>query len=127
MFTRNVVRWTPRILSVVFVVFLSLFATDVFSQGITVSSVIGFAIHLIPSLALLIGVLFAWRYPLIGTTIFGGFGVWYIWEAGFGRPWTWYAVILAPAVLVAVLFALEWHFARKEKEQSIENVKESTQ
>ena len=105
---------SPRILSLLFVGFLSLFALDVFNEYQGWELVIAFFIHLIPSLVLLIGVIIAWRYSIVGTVIFFGFTAWYLWEAGFDRPWSWYAVIVGPALIVGCLYLADW-LVRKKK------------
>jgi len=40
--------------------------------------------------------------------IFLGLAVFYVLAIGFNRPWSWYAGISGPAVLVGILFLLSW-------------------
>ena len=64
-------KWFPRILSIVFILFLSLFATDVFlMEGPLFQKIAGFLIHLIPSFCLLFFLLVAWRKPKEGGYLF---------------------------------------------------------
>lgn len=104
----KILRWVPRLLSLAFVLFLSLFALDVFSEYPGAEAILPLLIHLIPSFALLAAVLAAWRYEWIGGLVFLGFAAWYVWEAGPGRPWSWYALIAGPAALTGALFFASW-------------------
>jgi hypothetical protein len=104
----KILFWLPRILSIGFVIFLSLFALDVFSEDIGWNVVLPLFMHLIPSLILIAAVLVAWKYDLVGVVIFLGFAVFYIFMAGFGRPWSWYATISGPSAFVGILFFLNW-------------------
>lgn len=107
--------FTPRVASFVFVVFISIFAFDVFEQYSGWELALAFFMHLIPSLALLVLAFVAWRYALVGAIAFLGFAVWYIWWAGIGRPWSWYASIALPAAFVGILYFLSWLRSRKQK------------
>jgi len=105
---KKIIYWLPRILSLLFVAFLSLFALDVFSEYSGWAVVLPLAIHLIPSLVLFVAVLVAWKYDWVGATIFIGFAAFYVYTAGFNRPWSWYASISGPSAIVGILFILSW-------------------
>ena len=54
-----------------FILFVSLFAADAFSPGLTIWQQLGaFVIHLIPSFILLTFLIVAWKWELIGGIIF---------------------------------------------------------
>ncbi|MFH1832858.1 MAG: hypothetical protein ABH816_01640 [Candidatus Levyibacteriota bacterium] len=107
-------HWAPRILSFLYVLFLSLFALDVFSEYSGWAVVLPLFIHLIPSFILLIVVAISWRYEIVGAVIFFGFALFYIYAVGFDRPWSWYAGISGPAGIVGILFFLSW-IGKKKK------------
>ncbi len=109
----KVIRWLPRILSIGFVLFLSLFSLDVFSEYSGWSAVLPFLIHLIPSFILLGVVLISLKYDLVGAVVFFGFAVFYVFAVGFGRPWSWYAFISGPAIIVGILFLISWFQNKK--------------
>ncbi len=68
---KNILHWSPRILGILAILFLSLFALDSFGPGLTLWQQIGaFLIHLIPSFVLLIMLLIAWKWELIGGILF---------------------------------------------------------
>ena len=118
----RVLYWTPRIASLLFVAFVSVFALDVFGEYRGMELAIALFMHLVPSLVLLAATLVAWRYDLFGAAAFIGFAFWYIWWAGFDRPWNWYASIAAPAALVGFLYALHWFLARGKNASTEKNI-----
>jgi hypothetical protein len=105
---KNVIHWLPRILGIGFVLFLSVFALDVFDNGLSWNAVLGFLIHLIPSFVLLALLFVAWKYDLAGAIIFLSAALLYVYLVGLDRHWSWYAGISGPAALVGVLFFLSW-------------------
>lgn len=113
---KRVIHWSPRILSLGFVLFLSLFALDVFGEYSGWELILAFSMHLLPSLVLLAAVIISWKCDLIGAIVFFSFAVLYVKLAGFGRPWTWYAFISGPALIVSSLFLLSWFQKRKMSE-----------
>lgn len=69
-------HWFPRILCILAILFISLFAADAFNPGFTIWQQLGaFLMHLIPSFVLLAFLLVAWRWELIGGIIFTVIGV----------------------------------------------------
>ena len=67
----KVIHWLPRIICILAILFISLFALDAFEHGITIWQKIGaFLVHLIPSFILLIFLTIAWKWEFIGGIIF---------------------------------------------------------
>jgi peptidoglycan/LPS O-acetylase OafA/YrhL len=63
--------WLPRLLGLVAILFISLFALDAFSpEKSTFRQLFDFFMHMIPSLLLLIVLLIAWKKELIGGILF---------------------------------------------------------
>jgi len=61
----------PRIIGILAILFISLFALDAFQPGLTVWQQIGaFLLHLIPSFILTILLIIAWKWEYIGGIIF---------------------------------------------------------
>jgi len=68
---RNLLFWLPRGLALAFIGFLSLFSLDVFEmQAPLPQLLLGFLIHSIPSILLLIALLVAWKKEKIGGVLF---------------------------------------------------------
>lgn len=104
----KIIYWLPRILSIAFVLFLSLFALDVFGEYSGWQAVLGFLIHLLPSFVLLAVILISWKYDLVGAIVFLCFAIFYVFLVGFDRPWSWYVGISCPSAVVGILFFLSW-------------------
>lgn len=67
----KIAHWLPRIISILAVLFISLFALDAFDSKLTLWQQIGgFFIHLIPSFVLLVICILAWKKELIGGILF---------------------------------------------------------
>ena len=111
--SQKILTWAPRVLSIAFVLFLSLFALDVFDQYAGMSALLPLFMHLLPALGLLIVTAIAWKFEWVGALVFLGFAVLYVWDAGMARPWSWYATIAAPSALVGILYLISWSQRRK--------------
>ncbi len=67
----KIIHWLPRIIVILGILFVSLFAFDSFRSGNSIwQQLLEFLIHLIPSYILLIVLLIAWKYEFIGGIIF---------------------------------------------------------
>ncbi len=108
--------WAPRVLSIAFVAFLSLFAMDVFDEHLGFwQTAIDLTMHLIPSFVLIVVLILAWRWEWIGAALYAAAGLLYvIWVASMARPvppavrLTWVLCIAGPAFLIAALFLANW-------------------
>lgn len=115
---KHLLFWTPRVLGLLFALFVSLFALDVFGQGYGFWRTLGaLFVHLIPVYVLLIALAIGWRWELVGALLFAGFSVWYLSLAWGPIPLIAILVaalpIAAPALLVAFFFLLDWFYAPK--------------
>jgi len=67
----KIFHWLPRILCILAILFVSMFALDAFAPGLTFGQQMrDFAIHLIPSFCLIGFLVLAWKYELIGGIVF---------------------------------------------------------
>ncbi len=72
----KIVYWAPRILCILAILFISMFALDSFSSERTfLQSLPGFFIHLIPSFVLTLFLVIAWKWELVGGIIFSLLGI----------------------------------------------------
>ena len=63
--------WLPRIICILAILFISMFAADAFEPGLTIWQQLGaFFMHLIPSFILLVILILAWYKELLGGIIF---------------------------------------------------------
>jgi len=114
--SKGTLFWTPRILSIVFIVFLSLFALDVFEGHLGFwQTALALIMHLIPVFVLTAALLLAWRWEWIGTALYAAAGLLYVaWVVSMSRPVspamrvTWILTIAGPAFVIAGLFWANW-------------------
>jgi hypothetical protein len=116
------VYWTPRILSIVFILFLAIFSFDVFGNGYAFwETVLALFIHNIPSLLLLGVLIISWKHEIVGGIAFILAGLLYIISILINTlkgPFEWYMlsysfIIAGPAIFIGILFLIGWK--RKKK------------
>lgn len=67
----KVVYWTPRLLCIVAILFISLFSLDAFASGLTLWQQLGALFkHLVPSFVLIALLVYAWHHEKSGGIIF---------------------------------------------------------
>ena len=98
----------PRILSILFVAFLCLFSLDGFTEFNGWQTILAVAMHLLIPAVVILGAIIAWEKDLVGAVIFFFFAVYYVFIVGFNRHWSWYAVISGPALIIGILYLLNW-------------------
>ena len=104
---RRLLFWSPRLLTILFAGFLSLFSLDVFGQGYGVwQTVLAFLMHSIPTGIVLVVLAVSWRWEWVGAVLFTALGLSYALMA-WAHP-SWIVVISGPLVLVGGLFLLGW-------------------
>jgi len=110
--------WTPRILCILFAVFISLFAFDVFGEGYGFWETIrALLMHLIPTGVILIVLALSWRWEWVGGALFIALGVLYL-VLFWGRfHWSAYLVISGPLFLLGVLFLINWLYRAELRTQ----------
>jgi len=105
----GVLFWAPRILTILFALFLSVFALDVFAEmkGF-LETLTALVLHLMPTILVVVLLALAWRWELVGVIAFAGLAFAYV-VVMWGRfPWVTYAAISGPLLLMSVLFLLSW-------------------
>jgi hypothetical protein len=107
-------NWAPRILGILFAIFISLFTFDVFGQGTGFwKTLLALLIHLIPTFLLIIILILSWKRPWISGIFFILLGIAYIiWSSQSGRG---SQIIYIPLFLVGILFLTSWFFRKEIK------------
>lgn len=116
--TGKLLYWAPRILSILFICFMSLFSLDVYEPGMRAGDVaLGLFMHNIPSLTMLVLLVIAWRSEIVGAVGFIGAGLLYIGFVVFNVinaalpryiAITWVLTIAGPAFLIGILYLINW-------------------
>jgi len=116
--------WTPRIISILFILFLAMFSLDIFGNGYTFwETVLGLFMHNIPVFILTILLVLSWKHEIVGGIAFILAGFLYI---GFilrniistGFEWyylAWAAQISGIAFFIGVLFLIGWRRKKSRK------------
>jgi len=101
---RGWVHWTPRVLGLLFTLFVAVFALDVFDGRRGLDLAVALGVHLTPAAMVLAATLAGWRWPVAGGLLFVLLGGGYVLLVGLDRPWSWYLAIPAPAAFIGALF-----------------------
>ena len=69
--TISIIHWLPRIICILAILFISLFAADSFEGDESIwQKLLEFIIHLVPSFILVALLIIAWRWEFVGGIIF---------------------------------------------------------
>ena len=118
--TNKFVYWTPRILAIVFVLFLMMFSLDVFEPGLSAEQIaLGLLMHNIPAFLLLIILIISWKREIVGGIAFIIAGLLYILLLAMNPEFEWYMLswsimISGPAFFVGILFLIGWFKKRNQ-------------
>lgn len=113
----NSLYLSPRILSILFLLFLTIFSFDVFdSCNSFLTCLLGLFIHNIPVFILAILLWISWKHEIVGAITFIFAGLLYILQMAYNAfKYTggWYMlsyslIIAGPAFFIAYLFWLNW-------------------
>lgn len=120
----KVFYWTPRILVILSILFISLFALDSFSPALTFwQNTAAFLIHLVPSFILLGLLVIAWKWEKAGGIIFTIFGLAFsifIFIINYKRTQSMQISLLLvlelciPFVLAGILFIVSHYIKKRE-------------
>jgi hypothetical protein len=106
-YSRRALFWAPRVLGILFAVFISLFALDVFEEGYGFwNTLLALTMHLIPTAIVAAVLVVAWRWEWVGAVLFAATGVFYM-ATALQHP-DWALIISGPLFLIAVLFLINW-------------------
>lgn len=117
----------PRIICILAILFVSLFALDAFNPELTLwEQIKAFLLHLIPSFVLLLFLIIAWKWEMIGGIIFLAIGIFFtpvIFHHNYqmnGSIWLSLLIITTitfPFILVGILFILGYQ--NKKNQQKV--------
>ena len=112
--TRQLLFWCPRVLTLLFAGFLTLFSFDVFGEGYGFwGTVLAFLMHSIPTGIVLVVLALSWRWEWTGAVLFVALGLTYAcFAVSRGHP-EWTAIISGPLLLIAGLFLLNWLYRKQ--------------
>ena len=119
----SLIHWIPRVICILAILFISMFAADAFAPEHSIWQQIGdFLMHLIPSFILLALLIVAWKWELIGGVIFTVIGIVlsplifyhnYSMNQSVSMSFLILLVITFPFIVVGILFIIS-HFMKKK-------------
>jgi hypothetical protein len=122
-------HWLPRILCILAILFVSMFALDSFSPGHTIWQQLGtFFIHLIPTYVLTAILIIAWKWEKIGGIIFIVIGLAlspFVFMLNYNRTnsvWVSLfiiAMITFPFAVVGILFITSYNMKKKSLQVTV--------
>jgi hypothetical protein len=108
----KIIHWAPRVAAILIIFFVSLFSFDVFEMEATPFELLGaFLIHNIPSIAMLLILVFAWKRPAVGFVAFliagAAFALFFVRSID-SLPSL--ILFVLPILLIACLFYADWRW-----------------
>ena len=109
---KRLLFWSPRILGILFAVFTSLFALDVFEAGYGLGeTVLALLMHLIPTGIIVVVLVISWRWAWVGGVLFTSLGALYLVMAWGQSPNSLAPnPLVIPLLLVGGLFLIDWFY-----------------
>jgi lysylphosphatidylglycerol synthetase-like protein (DUF2156 family) len=116
----STIRWVAKILCILAIVFISLFAVDVFTEGASLNlgqKIVAFLMHMIPSFVLIIALIIAWKNEFAGGILIALVGLAtspfvynrnYIPHHSVSQALLIVAMINVPFIIVGVLFIISY-------------------
>jgi hypothetical protein len=121
--TNRILYWSPRVLAILFIIFMALMSLDVITPEASIWEIIGgMFMHNIPTMVMIVVLIVAWKREIVGGIVFILAGVAYIiLTATSGLPWyivlSWSFTIAGPAFLIGVLFLVNWYKKKKNVQE----------
>jgi len=112
----KIIHWAPRVAAILIIIFVSLFSFDVFEMEATSLELLGgFLIHNIPSIGMLVLLIFAWKRPVVGFVAFlvaaALFSLFFVRDIS-ALPTL--LLIVLPILLIASLFYADWQWLKPQ-------------
>jgi hypothetical protein len=117
--TNRILYWSPRVLAILFIIFMALMSLDVITPEASIWEIMGgMFMHNIPTMVMIVVLIVAWKHEIVGGIVFILAGVAYvILTATSGQPWyivlSWSLTIAGPAFLIGILFLVNWYKKKK--------------
>lgn len=110
------IHWAPRVAAMLIIFFMSLFSLDVFETDAPFLELLGgFIMHTIPSLIMLVLLIFAWKRPVVGFVAFllaAVLSIFFIVRDIYSLPNL--IMFVLPTLLIAFLFYADWQWLKPQ-------------
>ena len=111
-----VLYWTPRIAGVLIILFVALFALDVFSEKASFwELLLGFVMHSLPAIIMAVVLALAWRRPWLGFGVFLFAAIYFLrfFIGGFPQDLGILLLFSGPMAAIALLFWANWKWQKE--------------
>lgn len=111
----QILYWLPRGIAIITILFLGVFALDVFDgKASTGKMIIGFLIHLVPNYILTVLLFIAWKNEMFGGILFilTALLMWFF----FANPFIVNLFLFGPILLTGLLFLIHGYMSPKTLE-----------
>lgn len=118
----RVIHWAPRVAAILIIFFVSLFSLDVFEmEASPLELLAGFLMHNIPSIGMLVILIFAWKRPMVGFVAFLAaaalFAVFFVRDIYSLANLVFFVL---PILLVACLFYIDWRWLEPQSPAQVD-------
>jgi hypothetical protein len=126
--TNKFIFWTPRIIIILFALFLAIFSLDVFGNNYGFwETIIGLFMHNLPSIILLIILIIFWKHDLFGGVIFITLGIAcligiFILMLNIPEGSRFNIILIIGSImflLIGILFLVGWKQKKKDKQKKL--------
>lgn len=101
----KIIYWLPRAIVILFILFFSVFSLDVFSEeGTVLEKAVGLLMHNIPTIILVLALVFAWKKEKMGGYLFIVLGLLFAFFFKAYERIDTFLMISFPAILAGALF-----------------------
>ena len=116
----KVVHWAPRLAAILIIFFVTLFSLDVFEiQAPPLELVGAFLIHSLPSIIMILFLVFAWRRPVVGFIAFLLAGLFFMRFVIFDQGLLHFLLFSGPLLLISGLFYADWRWYKPQPPTSL--------
>lgn len=116
----KIVYWAPRSAAILIIFFVTLFSLDVFEMEASPLELLGaFLIHSLPSIVMIVMLVFAWRRPVIGFIAFLLAGLFFMRFVIMGRDLGNFLLFSGPLLLISAMFYIDWRWLKPHPPASL--------
>ncbi len=118
----KVIHWAPRIAAILIIFFVTLFSLDVFEmEAAPLELLAAFLIHSLPSIILIVLLVFAWRRPVVGFIAFLLAGLFFLRFVVSGQDLAHFLLFSGPLFLIAGLFYADWRWRPSQSNHALDS------
>lgn len=116
----KIIHWAPRLAAVLIIFFVTLFSLDVFEMEASPLELLGaFLLHSLPSIIMIVLLLFAWRRPVVGFITFLLAGLFFMRFVILGRDLGHFLLFSGPLLLISAMFYIDWRWIKPQPSNSL--------